>query len=648
MSVSQEDLWTDLKTETRKSLLAKYGSVMAALAHGLRGAIIAQPGKVLYVADFASIEARVLLWCAGDEAGLDLFRNHQDIYCDMASAIYHRPITKDDKTERGIGKIACLGADTLVLTSAGWLPIIQVQNHHLVWDGQQWTSHGGVVYNGIRETICHNQLTSTPDHLFLADLQNHWARADEVAHLDSVQRQVLATGWASLPLQPSSWGRGEVSNVSMFGAPVEPLRIQSENRIFDVDAVPAVLNALRQKLQSLVKKSTGITRIFSQTWYRGLDFLIESARSLLAARTRQTKTITTTEGEVSGSTVRGSRDTNQDGGAERLRGDGGSSRIYSRFLAGTTRLWNWTGRKTTRATNPETCSLFPALSIRETADRSENFNSASRSWKPVYDIINAGPLHRYMVLTNQGPVLAHNCLGLGYQMGPSKFCDTCEKGGSPILEDTYCEECGNGAGQHRKENHPFQFHEGENEDTMTAVKVVAAYRAKYWRVKQMWEDQEASAIAAVESRSPVQCGKVRWVYTAPFLYCELPSGRRLAYNEPRVKLTMMPWGKQKAVLSYMGVNPVTRQWTRQSVYGGLLTENIVQAIARDLMADGMLRAEATGRYAIVLSVHDELIAEANDDTGSVKEFEALMSETPDWAFGCPVEAEGWSGKRYRK
>lgn len=339
-------LWDALKTKARDYIVKRWRGVMEALSAGLRGAIVAPAGKVLYVADFAGIEARVLLWCAGDERGLDLFRSKADIYCDMASEIYHRPITKADDKERGIGKIAILG--------------------------------------------------------------------------------------------------------------------------------------------------------------------------------------------------------------------------------------------------------------------------------------------------------------LGYQMGPSKFVDTCEKGGSPILEDVWCEECGKGMRAHRKERHPFCFAEGESEDTMTAVKVVEAYRAKYWRVKQMWEDQETAAIAAVESRIPTQAGVVRWEYKAPFLYCYLPSGRRLAYMEPRVKLTMMPWGKEKAVLSHMGVNSLTHQWTRQTVYGGLLTENIVQAISRDLMADGMLRAMATGRYEIVLTVHDELIGEAQAGTGSVHEFEQLMSALPDWATGCPVEAEGWTGTRYRK
>jgi DNA polymerase len=81
----------------------------------------------------------------------------------------------------------------------------------------------------------------------------------------------------------------------------------------------------------------------------------------------------------------------------------------------------------------------------------------------------------------------------------------------------------------------------------------------------------------------------------------------------------------------------------------MIVENQTQAAARDLMAAAMLRAERHGTYEVVLSVHDELIAEAPANTGSVHEFEQLMSECPQWAWDCPVSTEGWkTSTRYRK
>ena len=95
----------------------------------------------------------------------------------------------------------------------------------------------------------------------------------------------------------------------------------------------------------------------------------------------------------------------------------------------------------------------------------------------------------------------------------------------------------------------------------------------------------------------------------------------------------------------MGVDSTTHQWRRQVSYGGLLVENIVQAISRDIMAEAMIRCEQQG-YPVILSVHDELISEA--ETGTIDEYVSILTQIPTWAPGCPIAAEGWAGVRYRK
>lgn len=181
--------------------------------------------------------------------------------------------------------------------------------------------------------------------------------------------------------------------------------------------------------------------------------------------------------------------------------------------------------------------------------------------------------------------------------------------------------------------------------------IVDAYRAKYPMIVQMWQDVEDAAVAAIRSpgrRVESKLGRCVFVVEKRFLKCYLPSGRALYYCDPRLVMRKTPWGDDKPVILFMGVHPLTKQWSVQDTYGGKLVENITQATARDLMAEAMVAADESGIYDVILSVHDELIAEVDEEKGSVEEFEELMARTPPWAAGCPVKAEGWRGKRYRK
>lgn len=216
-------------------------------------------------------------------------------------------------------------------------------------------------------------------------------------------------------------------------------------------------------------------------------------------------------------------------------------------------------------------------------------------------------------------------LGLGYQMGAPKFKTTCD-------------------------THPDIIKAKLTVSDELAQQTVTAYREKYWRVKQLWYDMETAAGEATYDKdgSVYECFPVKWFKEGRFLYCELPSGRRLAYCDPKIKMVDTSWGAKKNALTYMTVNPKTKKWHRQSSYGGLLVENADQAIARDIMAAAMMRCEESKVYAPILSVHDEAICEAHKDHGNVKEFVALVGQCPEWAPGCPVAAEGWSGTRYRK
>ena len=177
---------------------------------------------------------------------------------------------------------------------------------------------------------------------------------------------------------------------------------------------------------------------------------------------------------------------------------------------------------------------------------------------------------------------------------------------------------------------------------------VDVYRDRYSEVKQMWTDQEAAAIRAVREGGRVKCGRVVWEVLDGWLHCWLPSGRPIRYRDPEVKLVRTSWGEDKPALRYMSVNGVTRKWERTATYGGKIVENITQAIARDIMANAMMLAHEGDTYATTMSIHDELMCEVDENDGSLKEFEELMSSVPPWADGCPITAEANRYKRYRK
>ncbi len=184
-----------------------------------------------------------------------------------------------------------------------------------------------------------------------------------------------------------------------------------------------------------------------------------------------------------------------------------------------------------------------------------------------------------------------------------------------------------------------------------AKEIVTGYRSSHRQVVQLWYAAERACLRALDAPGEVQRfgaeGNLRAIVAGAYLYLVLPSGRPLCYAAPRAVVVMTPWGEEKLQLEFSGVDPLSKGWGRLGAYGGLLVENIVQAVSRDIMAEGMLRVEAAG-YPCVLSVHDEVVAEPEQGGGSVEEFVSLLSAAPEWAKGCPITAEGWRGPRYRK
>jgi DNA polymerase len=174
---------------------------------------------------------------------------------------------------------------------------------------------------------------------------------------------------------------------------------------------------------------------------------------------------------------------------------------------------------------------------------------------------------------------------------------------------------------------------------------IYSWRQAHPEIKRLWSRLDKAAWTAVQQRGRlVRCSVIRFRCDGAFLQLTLPSGRKLSYPQPRI---IGDEREQRVVFSDNAAGQFADCRHGQGAYGGLWAENVVSGIARDLLANAMLRIESAG-YPIVLHVHDEIVAEVLEGFGSTDEFTHLMIRKPAWALDIPIAAQAWSGKRYTK
>lgn len=195
---------------------------------------------------------------------------------------------------------------------------------------------------------------------------------------------------------------------------------------------------------------------------------------------------------------------------------------------------------------------------------------------------------------------------------------------------------------------------------LTAEVIKLGWREAHPRIVEYWYALQRAAIQAMREPGSTQIvgptgAAVQYRKSGSFLFCRLPSGRAICYPFPRLekvkrKITRDDGSvieRDEERLIYKAKGKLNGKWGDKSFYGGLAAENVTQAVARDIMAEAMLRVERAG-YPIVLTVHDEIVSEAPIGQGSFEEFKRLMTVVPAWAKGFPIAAAGWEGDRYRK
>lgn len=163
--------------------------------------------------------------------------------------------------------------------------------------------------------------------------------------------------------------------------------------------------------------------------------------------------------------------------------------------------------------------------------------------------------------------------------------------------------------------------------------LVNAWRSANPHIVAFWHRVERAAKTCIARGIITDAGEVRFFRQREALFLELPSGRRLTYLQPQLEQNRFGF----LSITYLGLDSA-KKWGRLESYGAKLVENIAQAIARDLLVGAMERLNALG-FSIVMHVHDEVVIEAPAET-SLEQICAILSQTPSWAKGLVLNAEG--------
>ena len=202
-------------------------------------------------------------------------------------------------------------------------------------------------------------------------------------------------------------------------------------------------------------------------------------------------------------------------------------------------------------------------------------------------------------------------LGCGFGMGATKFKATCA---AP----------------------PYNL---DIDDTL-ALKAVESYRNEYPEVPAMWRGLENAAKTAIRTGFG-KWGCIGYHLNGKWLSCKLPSGRLLWYYDPKIER-----GQYGDTITFLSVDSAGN-FAREKTWGGTLTENVVQATARDIMVFGMQNLERHG-YQVVLTVHDEVLTYIDNPALTPDRMADIMRLKPAWAKGCPINVEAKEMARYGK
>ena len=177
------------------------------------------------------------------------------------------------------------------------------------------------------------------------------------------------------------------------------------------------------------------------------------------------------------------------------------------------------------------------------------------------------------------------------------------------------------------------------------IEIVKAFRSSNPNIVKLWNNAQKAFIEAVKNKSVVHIDKnISFIYEGNILFIKLPSGRRLSYIRPKIDYDNI---FNKYIITYEGIDPTTKKSKRLTTYGGKLVENIVQAIARDVLGEAMMNLKNHG-FNIVMHVHDEIVLEVEENVSSIEEVCEIMCKENKYLKGLKLKADGFESKYYKK
>lgn len=580
------------------------------------------------VSDYSAIEARLTAWAAGEDSVLESFRKGEDIYVATAERMGGAKAGFDRQRGKS-ATLGCIAEGALVLTDRGLVPIENVGIADKVWDGVEFVRHEGVIYKGQKEVMTYDDLTATPDHKVWASFEGE-PRAVRLDYAAARGARLVRTGSGGAPVrmgadhQPRSalhpeglahsddadrmywvWTTAMVEPGEPSTGPFEGLPVVQQSahttEVFGSDShssQTAMHQPTRSELVSV--RSSGDHLRLSVSDRSGALDSGKFGRTSTEARTRsrgQRQGVCSGEPSLGNSCTESSQPTEHYSGQVpsrglALRGANNSSEASRRVYQGTDHRAG------------ATCSEGEAQEL-----------ARDRKTVAVYDILSAGPRHRFTVSN----VLVHNC---GFGGGAGALLNL---GGAKI------------------------YPKGTPDDVIWEglTSLVETWRIAHPHIVSWWKQVHTAFDKGgpASRRIPVDVeivGNDRYVW--------LPSGRALVYHNCRREY-VQPKDRNGKPLPYRRrawvCDAVVGNGTQRRIVGGpTQVENIIQAIGRDLLTHALVNVERAG-FRTVTHVHDEIVTETTGGL-TVERLSSLMCDLPDWAEGLPVEAAGYTTQRYRK